>query len=115
MHNTVNTTDFDNGTPIDAHFQYVRDHTSELAARPALDACVCGGGGIMLHNSTGAGAPVVPTPLVCLSVYPSVPALTASASVETSKQRYSWVSLLGLICVENLLLKRYGVEKPICK
>ena len=50
MHNTVNTTDFDNGTPIDAHFQYVRDQTSELAARPALDACVCGGGGIMLHS-----------------------------------------------------------------
>ena len=31
--------------------------------------------------------------LVCLSVYPSVPALAASASVETSKQRYSRVSL----------------------
>ena len=30
---------------------------------------------------------------VCLSVYPSVPALAASASVETSKQRYSRVSL----------------------
>ena len=31
--------------------------------------------------------------LVCMSVYPSVPALAASASVETSKQRYSRVSL----------------------
>ena len=30
---------------------------------------------------------------VCLSVYPSVPALATSASVETSKQRYSRVSL----------------------
>ena len=30
---------------------------------------------------------------VCLSVYPSVPALAASASVETSKQRYSRGSL----------------------
>ena len=30
---------------------------------------------------------------VCVSVYPSVPALAASASVETSKQRYSRVSL----------------------
>ena len=30
---------------------------------------------------------------VCLSVYLSVPALAASASVETSKQRYSRVSL----------------------
>ena len=27
---------------------------------------------------------------VCVSVYPSVPALAASASVETSKQRYSF-------------------------
>ena len=33
------------------------------------------------------------TVVVCLSVYPSVPALAASASVETSKQRYSRVSL----------------------
>ena len=30
---------------------------------------------------------------VCLCVYPSVPTLAASASVETSKQRYSQVSL----------------------
>ena len=30
---------------------------------------------------------------VCVSVYPSVPTLAASASVETSKQRYSRVSL----------------------
>ena len=34
---------------------------------------------------------------VCLCVYPSVPALAASASVETSKQRYSRVSLRILI------------------
>ena len=55
---------------------------------------------------------------VCLSVYPSVPALAASASVETSKQRYSRVSLRLFICVEfrkNLPLKSYGVKKPICK
>ena len=31
--------------------------------------------------------------LSCVSVYPSVPALATSASVETSKQRYSRVSL----------------------
>ena len=31
--------------------------------------------------------------VLCLSVYPSVPALAASASFETSKQRYSRVSL----------------------
>ena len=31
--------------------------------------------------------------LVCVSVYLSVPALAASASVEDSKQRYSRVSL----------------------
>ena len=31
--------------------------------------------------------------LSCVYVYPSVPALAASASVETSKQRYSRVSL----------------------
>ena len=52
---------------------------------------------------------------VCLSVYPSVPALAASASVETSKQRYSRVSLRDL-CVElrkNLPFKSYGVKKPI--
>ena len=30
---------------------------------------------------------------VCLSVYPSIPTLAASVSVETSKQRYSRVSL----------------------
>ena len=30
---------------------------------------------------------------VCLSVYPSIPALAASASFETSKQRYSRGSL----------------------
>ena len=33
------------------------------------------------------------TVVVCLSVCPSVPALAASASVETSKQRYSRVFL----------------------
>ena len=47
----------------------------------------------------------------------SVPALAASASVETSKQRYSRVSLrlfLDYMCVEfrkNLPFKSYGVEK----
>ena len=37
---------------------------------------------------------------VCVSVYPSVPALAASASFETSKQRYSlgfsWINMCGV-------------------
>ena len=57
---------------------------------------------------------------VCVSVCPSVPTLAASASVETSKQRYSRVSLRLFLdlCVEfrkKLPFKSYGVEKPICK
>ena len=43
MHNTVHTTDFDNGIPIDAQFQYARDHTSELAARHLTLACAAEG------------------------------------------------------------------------
>ena len=46
--------------------------------------------------------------LVCLSVYLSVPALAVSASVETSKQRYSrvspWINMCGV-------LKKTSVEK----
>ena len=34
---------------------------------------------------------------VCVSVYPSVPALAASVSVGTSKQRYSRVSVRLLL------------------
>ena len=44
---------------------------------------------------------------VCVSVYPSVPALAASASVETSKQRYSRVSLINMCGVS----KKTSVEK----
>ena len=46
---------------------------------------------------------------VCVSVYPSVPTLAASASVETSKQRYSRVSL-------RLFLDYYvwSFEKTFC-
>ena len=46
--------------------------------------------------------------LVCMSVYPSVPTLAASASVETSKQRYSWVSLWINMCGVS---KKTSVEK----
>ena len=59
---------------------------------------------------------------LCVCVYLSVPALAASASIGTSKQRYSRVSLRlfldPYICVEfrkNLPFKSYGVKKPICK
>ena len=45
---------------------------------------------------------------VCLSVYPSVP---ASASVETSKQRYSGVSLIRGVFEKKPSLKGYGVKK----
>ena len=54
---------------------------------------------------------------VCLSV----PALAASASVETSKQRYSRVSLRLFmdfdrwIFEKNLPFESYGVKKAICK
>ena len=48
------------------------------------------------------------TCLVCVSVYPSVPALAASASVETSKQRYSRVSLRINMCGVS---KKPSVEK----
>ena len=48
----------------------------------------------MVFNPRRACARVTVVVLsVCLSVYPSVPALAASASFETSKQRYSRGSL----------------------
>ena len=48
---------------------------------------------------------------VCLSVYPSVPALAASASVETSKQRYSRVSLRLFLDYMCGVSKKPSVEK----
>ena len=52
---------------------------------------------------------------VCLCVYLSVPALAASASVETTKQQYSQVFLLDFdswIFEKNLPYKGFGVKKP---
>ena len=46
-----------------------------------------------------------------MSVYPSVPALAASASVETSKQRYSRVSLRLLLDYMCGVSKKPSVEK----
>ena len=48
---------------------------------------------------------------VCLSVYPSVPALAASASVETSKQRYSRVSLRLFLDFDSWISKKPSVKK----
>ena len=48
---------------------------------------------------------------VCLSVYPSVPALAASASVETSKQRYSRVSLRLFLDYMCGVSKKPSVQK----
>ena len=48
---------------------------------------------------------------LCVSVYPSVPALAGSASVETSKQRYSRV-LLGFSWINMCgVSKKPSVEK----
>ena len=43
---------------------------------------------------------------VCLCVYLSVPTLAASASVETSKQRYSRVSLGLFLDFDSLILEK---------
>ena len=51
------------------------------------------------------------TCLVCVSVYPSVPALAASASFETSKQRYSRVSLRLFLDYMCGVSKKPSVEK----
>ena len=48
---------------------------------------------------------------VCLSVYPSVPALAASASVETSKQRYSGVSLRLFLDFDSWIFEKTFREK----
>ena len=48
---------------------------------------------------------------VCLSVYPSVPALATSASVETSKQRYSRVSLRLFLDFDSWILEKTFREK----
>ena len=48
---------------------------------------------------------------VCLSVYPSVPALAASASVETSKQRYSRVSLRLFLDFDSWIFEKTFREK----
>ena len=53
-----------------------------------------------------------------VSVYPSVPAVAASASVETSKQRYLRVSLRILIrgfSKKPSVQKLWREKKPICK
>ena len=59
---------------INAGFTFTFQHSSRMRVRYPRRACAR-------------------VTVVCLSVYPSVPALAASASVETSKQRYSRVSL----------------------
>ena len=48
---------------------------------------------------------------VCLSVYPSVPALAAPASVETSKQRYSRVSLRLFLDFDSWIFEKTFREK----
>ena len=48
---------------------------------------------------------------VCLSVYPSVPALATSASVETSKQRYSRVSLRLFLDFDSWIFEKTFREK----
>ena len=48
---------------------------------------------------------------VCLSVYPSVPALAASVSVETSKQRYSRVSLRLFLDFDSWIFEKTFREK----
>ena len=48
-------------------------------------------------------------------MYPSVPTLAASASVETSKQRYSRVSLRLFLDFDSWIFKSYGVKKAMCK
>ena len=51
---------------------------------------------------------------VCLSVYPSVPALAASASVETSKQRYSRVSLRLFLETSEIQARAYTALVRAC-
>ena len=71
------------------------DGKKSVSATEAQDFLLhCLSGSCCLINPRRACARVTVVVLcVCLSVYPSVPALAASASVETSKQRYSRVSL----------------------
>ena len=52
---------------------------------------------------------------VCLSVYPSVPALAASASVETSKQRYSRVSLRLFLDFDSWIFEKTFREKVMAR
>ena len=66
--------------------------------RACAVACWCIGTCCSMHGVMPAyefrrGFCTLVLSLSCVSVYPSVPALAASASVETSKQRYSRVSL----------------------
>ena len=49
--------------------------------------------------------------LLCLSVYPSVPALAASASVEKPANNGTHGFLLGFSWI--YMWKKHGVEKPI--
>ena len=49
--------------------------------------------------------------VTCVSVYPSVPALATSASVETSKQRYSRVSLRLFLDFDSWIFEKTFREK----
>ena len=49
--------------------------------------------------------------LSCVSVYMSVPALAASASVETSKQRYSRVSLRLFLDFDRWIFEKSSIQK----
>ena len=64
-----------------------------------------------LVNPRRACARVTVCLSVCLSVYPSVPALAASASVETSKQRYSRVSLRLFLDFDSWIFEKTFREK----
>ena len=53
--------------------------------------------------------------LVCVSVYLSVPALAASASVEDSKQRYSRVSLRLFLDFDSWIFEKPFRSKVIAR
>ena len=65
------------------------------------------GGGVINPRRACARVTVVDV-CVCVSVYLSVPALAASASVEDSKQRYSRVSLRLFLDFDSWIF-----EKPL--
>ena len=53
--------------------------------------------------------------LVCVSVYLSVPALAASASIEDSKQRYSPVSLRLFLDFDSWIFEKPFRSKVIAR